>query len=152
VIALNPNFAPGHAQLGIVELELGRPEKVLPAVEKAMRLSPRDPSLGPWLAFVGIAELHRGNTQDAISWLERAIDTGTPVALHRAYLASALALDGRVSEATEALAQLTREGSSATISSLRAGARSKEPPFLMQQELFFDGLRLAGLSESAPEL
>ena len=80
-IALNPNFAPGHAQLGITELELGRPEAVFPAVEKAIRLSPRDPSLGPWLAFVGMAHLHLGNNDDAVSWLERAINTGTPVAL-----------------------------------------------------------------------
>lgn len=147
VIALNPNFAPGHAQLAIAELELGHPEAVLPSVEKAMRLSPRDPSLGPWLAFAGMAELHNGNPAEAIEWLERAIDTGTPVALHRAYLASALALSGRTSEAAHAVSALLRDKSSLTIASLRAAARSSDPTFLMQQERLFDGLRLAGLPE-----
>jgi Tfp pilus assembly protein PilF len=148
VIALNPNFAPGHAQLAIAELELGRPEAVLPAVQKAMRLSPRDPSLGPWLAFVGMAELHSGNPAGAVVWLERAIYTGTPVALHRAYLASALALAGHESEASEEASALLREQSSITIASLRAAARSADPAFLSHQERFFDGLRLAELPDA----
>jgi tetratricopeptide (TPR) repeat protein len=148
VIALNPNFAPGHAQLAVADLELGHPEAVLPSVEKAMRLSPRDPSLGPWLAFVGMANLHSGNPAEAVVWLERSIDTGTPVALHRAYLASALALTGRRSEAADSVSALLREKSSITIASLRASARSGDPTFLTQRERLFDGLRLAGLPEA----
>lgn len=146
-IALNPNFAPGHAQLGITELELGRPEAVFPAVEKAIRLSPRDPSLGPWLAFVGMAHLHLGNDVDAISWLERAINQGTPVALHKAYLASALALAGRLDEARTALAIFKQMKPKATITGLRNAARSDSMAFLTQQERLFKGLRIAGLAE-----
>jgi hypothetical protein len=112
-----------------------------------MRLSPRDPSLGPWLAFLGISELHLGHYRAAASWLVRAIETGTPVARHHAYLASALALAGKVSEARIALARFRTAQPSATIASLRSGGKSTEAAFLRQQEEFFKGLRIAGLPE-----
>jgi hypothetical protein len=94
-----------------------------------------------------MAELHLGRYQQAASWLTRAIDTGTPIALHNAYLASALARIGRLPEAHAALAELRKINPSATITSLRARTRSKEPDFVVQQERFFEGLRLAGLPE-----
>jgi TolB-like protein/DNA-binding winged helix-turn-helix (wHTH) protein len=144
---INPNFAPGYAQLGATELELGRPEATIAAVERAIRLSPRDPSLGPWLAFIGMAKLHLGEYPAAASWLARAIETGTPIASHQAYLASALALGGRPAEARSALAEFRNAMPSATISTLRAHAKSSDAKFLVQQERFFDGLRVAGLPE-----
>ena len=146
-ITINPNFAPGYAQLGATELELGRPEATIAAVERAIRLSPRDPSLGPWLAFIGMAKLHLGEYPEAASWLARAIETGTPVANHQAYLASALALGGRAAEARTTLAEFRKAMPSATISTLRAYAKSSDAKFLVQQERFFDGLRVAGLPE-----
>jgi tetratricopeptide (TPR) repeat protein len=144
-VALNPNFAPGYAQLGATALELGRPEETLPLIERAMRLSPRDPNLGPWLAIAGIALLHQGRHQEAVAWLQRAVDTGTPVALHQAYLASALALVGRIEQAREALEEFLKAKPSATIASLRAAARSTEPGYVAQRQRFYTGLRLAGL-------
>lgn len=147
VIALNPNFAPGHAQLGATELELGHPDAAIRAVQHAIRLSPRDPSLGPWLAFVGMAEVHRGRYREAVPWLRRAIDTGTPVARHQAYLASALALAGRMPQARAALASFRSARPAATIASLRAQAKSTDAGFIAQQERFFEGLRLAGLPD-----
>ncbi len=145
VVVLNPNFAPGYAQLGVTALELGRPEDTLPLVERAMKLSLRDPNLGPWLAIAGMAMLHLGHDEEAVSWLRRAIDTGTPVALHHAYLASALALVGREEEAREALAAFREAKPSATIARLRAAAYSTEPDFVAQRERLYEGLRLAGL-------
>ncbi len=146
-IAINPNFAPGYAQLGATEVELGRPEPAISAVERAIKLSPRDPSLGPWLAFVGMAKLHIGEYQDAVSWLTRAIDTGTPIARHHAYLASALALAGRLPEARAVLADFRKTVPSATVSTLRRAGISTDAKFVEQQERFFEGLRTAGLPE-----
>jgi adenylate cyclase len=146
-VALNPNFASGHAQLGVTALELGRPEETVAAVERAISLSPRDPNLGPWLAIAGMAELHLGHDDQAASWLARAIETGTPVALHHAYLASALALAGRASEAQAALAEFRRARPTATIDRLRAQALSTEPAFIAQRQRLYQGLRVAGLTE-----
>ncbi len=147
VVALNPNFAPGYAQLGVTALELGRPEETVALVERAIRLSPRDPNLGPWLAIAGMALLHLGRDEQAVSWLSRAVDTGTPVALHQAYLASALALVGRAQEARDALAAFRKAKPSATIASLRTAAYSAEPAFVAQRERFYAGLRRAGLPD-----
>jgi TolB-like protein/DNA-binding winged helix-turn-helix (wHTH) protein/tetratricopeptide (TPR) repeat protein len=146
-VALNPNWASGYAQLAATALELGRPEETVAAIERAIRLSPRDPNLGPWLANAGKAELHLGHYDEAASWLARAIETGTPSARNDAYLAAALALAGRADEARTALAKFRQMKPSATIASLRAQARSTEPGFVTQQERFFEGLRLAGLPE-----
>jgi tetratricopeptide (TPR) repeat protein len=146
-IALNPNFAPSYAQLGITELELGRPESTIPAVERAIKLSPRDPALGPWFASIGKANFYLERYQDAAMWLRRAIDTGTPIVFHHAYLASALAHAGRLSEARSALAKFQSIKPKATIKDIRENAKSMDSKFIALQERLLEGLRIAGLPE-----
>jgi TolB-like protein/DNA-binding winged helix-turn-helix (wHTH) protein/Tfp pilus assembly protein PilF len=149
VVSINPNFAPGHAQLGLTAIELGRPDEAIPSVERAIRLSPRDPNLEHWFGFVGMAEFHRGNLAGAISRMARAIngETSTPTALQHAYYVSALALAGRAEEADVALAEFLRQKPQASITNLRKAARSREPNFAAQQERLYQGLRMAGLPE-----
>jgi len=149
VAALNPNFAPAHAQLGVTAIESGRPEEAVEAIERAIRISPRDPDHSLWLSFIGIAELHRGRLQEAVFFLGRAleVDTSTATGIQRAYLASALMLVGRTTEGRAALAEFRKAKPSATIASLRAAARSTDAAFIAQQERFFEGLRVAGLPE-----
>jgi TolB-like protein/DNA-binding winged helix-turn-helix (wHTH) protein/cytochrome c-type biogenesis protein CcmH/NrfG len=149
VAALNPNFAPAHAQLGVTAIESGRPEEAVEAIERAIRISPRDPDHSLWLSFIGIAELHRGRLQEAVFFLGRAleVDTSTATGIQRAYFASALMLVGRTTEARAALAEFRKAKPSATIASLRAAGRSTDAAFIAQQERFFEGLRMAGLPE-----
>jgi TolB-like protein/DNA-binding winged helix-turn-helix (wHTH) protein/Tfp pilus assembly protein PilF len=149
VVALDPNFAAGHGQLGVTELEVGRPEETFKAVERAIRLSPRDPNVGHWFSIAGLAELHLGRFAESAAWFARAVetDTGTPTVRQRAYFASALALAGRTAEARAALAELLKAKPTATIASLRAAERSTEPSFLARQERVYEGLRLVGLPE-----
>jgi TolB-like protein/DNA-binding winged helix-turn-helix (wHTH) protein/Flp pilus assembly protein TadD len=149
VAALNPNFPPAHAQLGVTAIESGRPEEAIEAIERAIRLSPRDPDHSLWLSFIGMAELHRGRLQEAVSFLGHAleVDTSTATGVQRAYLASALMLVGRTTEGRAALAEFRKAKPSATIASLRAAARSNDTAFIAQQERFFEGLRMAGLPE-----
>ncbi len=149
VAALNPNFAPAHAQLGVTAIESGLPEEAIEAIERAIRLSPRDPDHSLWLSFIGMAELHRGRLPEAVFFLGRAleVDTSTATGIQRAYLASALMLVGRTTEGRAALAEFRKAKPSATIASLRAAARSTNAAFMAQQEHFFEGLRMAGLPE-----
>jgi TolB-like protein/DNA-binding winged helix-turn-helix (wHTH) protein/Tfp pilus assembly protein PilF len=149
VAALNPNFPPAHAQLGVTAIESGRPEEAIEAIERAIRLSPRDPDHSLWLSFIGMAELHRGRLQEAVSFLGHAleVDTSTATAVQHAYLASALMLVGRTAEGRAALAEFRKAKPSATIASLRAAARSTDAAFMAQQERFFEGLRMAGMPE-----
>jgi tetratricopeptide (TPR) repeat protein len=148
-VSLNPNFAPAHAQLGMVQLELGRPEETIRSVERAMRLSPRDPNVGHWIAFIGMAELHRGRYTEAVTWLARSHNVGTASAtiLQHAYLVSALELAGRSADAKRALVEFQKTKPYVTISSLKKNARSTDPDFLAQQRQLYDGLRRAGLPE-----
>ena len=148
-VALSSNFAPSHAQLGMTELELGRPEETVKSVNHAIRLSPRDPVVGHWFAMIGMAQLHLGHFTEAVSWLARAVeaDNSSPTALQRAYFISALALAGRVTEARAALTEFRESNPSANIASLRNRAYSKAPSFIAQREGLYEGLRIAGLPE-----
>jgi adenylate cyclase len=99
--------------------------------------------------MIGMAELHLANFTEAAIWLGRAVevDTGTPTALQRAYLVSALALGGRMQEAGAALAELRESLPGASVAAVRRMAYSTEPGFLAQRERLYDGLRMAGLPE-----
>ncbi len=148
-VSLNPNFANSHNQLGATYIELGHPEEAIRSIEKAMRLSPRDPNVGHWMANMGIAHMHLERYPDAVTWLSRShnIGTSSPALLHRAYLVAALALAGRADDARAALAELQRIKPDVTVTGLRKIGRSTNPRFLEQRQRLYDGLRLAGLPE-----
>jgi TolB-like protein/DNA-binding winged helix-turn-helix (wHTH) protein/Tfp pilus assembly protein PilF len=144
---LSPSFAPSHAQLGATALELGRPDEAIEAVGRAMRLSPRDPSLGPWQALLGRAHLQLDRYDDAVVWFARSIETGTPIVLTHAYLASALALTGRTREAKDALDVFLAARPEATLADLIAQDRRNGPDATAQSRRVYEGLRIAGLTE-----
>jgi TolB-like protein/DNA-binding winged helix-turn-helix (wHTH) protein/Tfp pilus assembly protein PilF len=146
---LSPSFAPGHAQLGATALELGRPGDAIEAVGQAMRLSPRDPSLGPWQALLGRARLQLGQYDDAVVWFARSIETGTPIVLTHAYLASALALAGRSREAEEALQVFLAQRPGTTLDDFIETDRRNGTGHAAQSRRIYEGLRIAGLPESA---
>jgi TolB-like protein/Tfp pilus assembly protein PilF len=148
-LALNPKFAGSYNQLGMTELELGRPEETVRAIGHAIRLSPRDPNIGHWLANMGMARLHLRHFTEAADLLARAVlaEASTPTVLQRAYFISALALAGRVTEARATLTKFRKSNPSATIASLRKMAYSNEPEFVAQRERLYEGLRLVGLPE-----
>jgi tetratricopeptide (TPR) repeat protein len=71
-LKLDPSHAPAHAQMGRALVRIGREREGLDHILYAMRLSPRDPVIGYWMAFAGYAELELGNYGSAIAYLERA--------------------------------------------------------------------------------
>ena len=70
---LNPAAVDAYAQLAFNDMELGQFEKSLENLDKAIRLSPHDPSLHYW--YEGRASAHFGLKQyeQAIEWARRAI-------------------------------------------------------------------------------
>jgi len=144
---LNPNFAPGHAQLGATALELGQPTKAIDAVNRAMRLSPRDPSLGPWQAIIGRARLQLEQYDEAVIWLKRSIETGTPIHATHAYLASALALSGRLEEARTRLDGFLALRPGTTLAQIIERDRRNGEKYMTQSKPIYEGLRIAGLPE-----
>jgi tetratricopeptide (TPR) repeat protein len=136
-----------HMRGGWISIFLGRAEDADAHVAEAMRLSPRDPLLGHWYAILGLADLHLGRLDQAADRLHKAIGLAPNHEISYFYLAAALALQGRVKEATAACTIGRRLASNFRIGKCRAEAQSDNPVFLAQRERMFEGLKKAGLPE-----
>ena len=71
-LAINPNSATLYDAKGWPENVLGRFEQAKSDVLQAMRLSPRDPSIGSWQLNLGDAELGLGHFDAAIEAFRKA--------------------------------------------------------------------------------
>jgi hypothetical protein len=61
---------------------------VIPLLEQAIRLSPRDPGIGGWYYLIGTVQLLQSRTDEAIVCLEKARSAMPTVPFHRSRLAS----------------------------------------------------------------
>ena len=102
-VEVNPNFPRALAEKANQLTSLGRPADALPLVEKAIRLSPRDPALGGMYWIIGRAHLVSGDYRSAIKWLEKAVELRPNDWFNRLYLVSAYALDLRKDQAKKVL-------------------------------------------------
>jgi adenylate cyclase len=139
-IRLNPSYAPAYAQLAQDQNSSpGEYPLAIVNIERAIKLSPRDPEMGRWHWIRGKTFDYMGRYQDAIRELKAALDAGYGAWPVYSHLAVALdALDQRP-EATTALAQARKLNPKLTIKWYRA--RVEEP------EVIFQGLLKAGLPE-----
>lgn len=147
VLTLNPSFARAYAYRGLIRIYLGRAEETERDIAAAIRLSPKDPLLGAWLARDGLAKLHLGQDQEAVAPLRRAAAVNPLFDFPHLYLACAFARLGRDAEARASLAEFLRLRPGYTLARYRS-LTSTDPTFLTQRERIYDGLRRAGLPES----
>ena len=138
-LAIDPNFALLYDARGGAEVSLGRLEQAKSDIQRAMRLSPRDPSIGIWHFRLSGGELESRNFDAAIDEAHKAIDAGYRVFIPYANLAAAYALDGKMEEAKTALAEARRLNPNLTVKWFIAHS----PNVPVQIE----GLRKAGLPE-----
>jgi TolB-like protein/class 3 adenylate cyclase/Flp pilus assembly protein TadD len=146
-ISLDRDLPFVHMRAGWIKIFLGCAEETEGHVSKAMRLSPRDPLLGPWYSILGLADLHLGRLDQAVDRLRKAIGLAPNHEIPYFYLAAALALQGRRKEAAEACAIGRRLAPNFRIGKCRAEAQSDNPVFLAQRERIYEGLEKAGLPE-----
>jgi len=146
-IGLDGNLAPAHAYAGVMKLLLGRGDETRAHVERAMRLSPRDPFLFQWHFFIGLADVYLGRVVHGIESLRKTVEINPNWGHSHFVLVGALALAGLLEEAAEVCAVARRLAPKFTIAKFRAEAVSDNPVFLAQRELFYEGLRLAGVPE-----
>lgn len=104
-IADNRNLAAAYAQIGGTKTLNGRAQEAFEPVERAMRLSPRDPLLNVWLFYIGHAHTHLAQDDDAIEWCRKSIAVA-PYWLAYIDLASAYAWKGEQQEARQAVQEL----------------------------------------------
>jgi len=102
-VELNPNNAGAHATLGYELVLIGRPLEAIPRIERAVRLSPRDPRQGIWMFIVGLAYLTARKYEDAALWSARATQRHRENPDAQIILASSLGHLGRIAEARIAL-------------------------------------------------
>ena len=151
-LALNPSNVDAYLVLGVANNFLCRPERVFEAIDKAIRLSPRDPALGGFYEVKGEAYFVMRQDDSAIELIRRSAATLQSVDPYaRLMLASAFALSGQQAEAGEAIKAYLADSraKSRTISQFQTQqlAMADNPRWLAYNERFAEGLRKAGLPE-----
>ena len=151
VLALNRNWVNAIAALGYCKFVTGSIDEVIPAQEKAIHLSPRDPQIWLYYFWIGQAHLLQSCPDEAILWFERA-HTANPVqAFPHAYLASAYGRKGESARAAAELAEartLASDDRYSSIAQLRAIGPFGGPKIrALFEATYFVGLRKAGVPE-----
>jgi TolB-like protein/Flp pilus assembly protein TadD len=157
-LALNPNWLYSSDWLAWCKLITGSIDEVIPLEEQAIRLGPRDPSVGNFYVKIGVAHLLRSQADKAIVWLEKArteFPTGPNI---HALLAAAYALKGEIDRAATELAEARRLAADGRFSSIAQLTAAGAPwsglgywgvPKVraLFEATYFAGLRKAGMPE-----
>jgi tetratricopeptide (TPR) repeat protein len=151
VIAFNRNHVNALAAIGWCKFYTGSIEEVIPLLEHAIRLSPRDPNIGAWYNRIGRVHLVQSRTEEAIVWFEKAVRANPHHPLIHDHLASAYALISQFERACAELAEARRLSSDdryQSMSRLIAVSYWGVPAVRQLLEAtYFAGLRKAGMPE-----
>jgi adenylate cyclase len=98
-LALNPNLATAHGDIGLAKIFVGHPEETGAHENEALRLSPRDSFAWLWLHFAGAAKMILGANEEAVTLFRRSIEINRTNPLTHFFLAAALANLGKLEEA-----------------------------------------------------
>jgi len=146
-LTLNPNLAAAHAIIGFAKLANGHAEETEKHILEALRVSPRDTDANVWLGYIAEAKQFLGADEDAVTWHRRSMEINRNRPVAHMYLASALALLGRLDEARSEVRAGLALDPKFTIQRYRVGAQSDNPVFLKQRERVIEGMRKAGVPE-----
>ena len=148
-IALDRNSVFALRQLGQTLMWLGQPEAGIPHIEKAIRLSPRDPSLAGAYWAVGVCHLLLEHTDQALDFLRRARAANPRHWRFHLWLAGAFGLKGEVDEAKAVLAEAIKlEPEGHSLARLRAIRSFGSPQYwALRDQTLNVGLRRAGFPD-----
>ena len=152
VLTIDRNAAWAWFALAHCKLRTGSVEEVIPLVEQAIRLSPRDPNIALMYFRIGEVHLLQSRAEEAISWLQKARGVNPQYSFVRVFLASAYGLKGEIKQASAELAEARRlsgNGSPASITAERATFLATISPTIrpLFETTYLLGLRNAGLPE-----
>jgi adenylate cyclase len=105
-VELNPNSSVAHDLLGMTLDYAGRPEEAIPVLKKAIRLAPFAPA--KFYYHLGVAYLHTGQCDKAISACEEAVRRGSNNPSAHITATAAYSICGREEEARAAAAEVLR--------------------------------------------
>jgi TolB-like protein/class 3 adenylate cyclase/Tfp pilus assembly protein PilF len=150
-IASNRNWVSALHALGQCKLFTGSIDEAIPLVEKAIRLSPRDPQIGIFYYNIGRVHLLQSRIDEAILWIERARSAHPQLPFIRAELAAAYAVNGDIEYAAAELTEARRlrgDDRYKSIAHLRAAGYWGVPKVrALYEATYFVGLRKAGMPE-----
>jgi len=143
-LALTPNLAAALAHSGYVRVWLGEPDKAIDHLQRAMRLSPLDPSMFLMQAAMAMAHFVAGRDDEAFAWAEKASQRN-PFLLAAALIAAASAANlGRADDVAKYVTRVHQLNATLTISTMPARMNLRRP---QDRARMLDGLRKAGLPE-----
>jgi adenylate cyclase len=151
-LALNHNLVHALLHLGWCKLSIGSIEEVIPLVEQAIRLSPRDPGIGSFYHLIWNVHLLQSRTDEAIVWLEKTRSIMPAAPFPRSRLAAAYALRGETERAVAELAEARRLNGGDLFSSIAhlktyPGGWGTPKTRALFEATYFGGLRKAGMPE-----
>jgi tetratricopeptide (TPR) repeat protein len=146
-VSVGSEFGCRHGLIGAAKYFSGRSEETEPHTCEALRLSPRDTSTYLWLHWVGNAKSQLGADEEAVVWFRRGIDANRNFAGGHFFLASALALLGRLDEARAAVHAGLALDPTFTVRRYRSGLSTDNPTYLAGRERMNEGMRKAGVPE-----
>jgi TolB-like protein/class 3 adenylate cyclase len=141
-IALDPNYADGHAMLANMMHFMGRAEEGLGHIETAMRLNPHFPF---WYYFVlGANQFMLTRYEAAVESFQKSIERNANWRPNHRYLVAAFGHLGMTDEAEWEMEELRALGFEPTLVNWEARTQIHDPAYRAR---YFDGLRKAGVSE-----
>ena len=146
-VAADPNLAESHAEIGRVKIDLGQAGDTVPAIEKALALSPRDPQRVLWLSFAGMAELYAGRPKAAVPWLERSAALMPSFVNARIWLAASHQLAGATQKAKAAAQEAAELSPGLTLARVARQLPGDTAETRRRSEEILDALRRAGIAE-----
>lgn len=141
-IAINPNYADGHALLAWTLHFAGRPSEGLASMERAVRLNPRVPAI--YRLVRGALYYSMEERDRALADFEHAVEISPSFQLARTWLAAAYAGVKRLAEAQWEAQELLALDPSFSIARVEQALPIRDPEY---RERFVNDLRLAGLPD-----
>jgi tetratricopeptide (TPR) repeat protein len=149
VIKIDPNFAGAYSQAANEMVFLGDAKGALPLAEKAIELSPKDPSIGSFRWVKGRAYFAVGDYEKAADALQESARIRPNLWFTQAWLVAALALCNRDKEAKQALEGFQKmhveRSTLASITKYYNEAQYQNPPAQKAVAQLLAGLKKAGV-------
>jgi adenylate cyclase len=149
-VSLNRNSVGALQGLGWCKLYTGSLDEAIPIAEQAIRIGPRDPTIGFRYLLIGTVHLLQSRINEAIIWFENGRSVTPDVPNIRGRLAAAYALKGETERAIAELAEARRlaEEVFSSIAGVKASASFGVPKVrALFEATYFAGLRKAGMPE-----
>jgi Flp pilus assembly protein TadD len=143
-VDLNPNLATAHHELGFSLTMSAQFAEAILCFEKAIRLSPNDPSRWNFYLLKADALFYSGECEDAIINVKEAIRLRPTAFWPYFTLASSLVELGRMEEAHAAVQQALARKPDITVTLVSDITKSFPSEYL---EIYLENLRKAGLPE-----